>query len=391
MIIKKIHFNITKQQGTLLNIFTNLGKDTIKFKAQHTINYKIISLNYYKNNHSNINNLIIYYKINSLDDKTKFIKLLNKFPPQFFTYIYICSDYNYIISRDTLKLNNIKVYKFINVFFDKDKGGSYDRYVDKLNTDEKEEFIIDYIVIKPDDYDFLHYKYMYSPNIGKGRLIQLKGTCYFNAAINSIIFTPLLANKIKEAINNKTKLIYIEDFFKDLLINKKYDSYDDKSNDFLAKLAHLYKKDTFNFNLFSDPEGGKALFVLYYIITKIFGEKSLYIINDISFGIKIIYNYNNKYDKNKTKFICNIDIPRKYIIINDIKYKLICSIIALRNKNRGHGVAAYIYNKKYYIFDSNNYNYEIDWRNPENLKNIMFYVKNFNIEEIIYHNIYMLK
>ena len=156
-------------------------------------------------------------------------------------------------------------------------------------------------------------------------------------------------------------------------------------------MAHLYKKDTFNFNLFSDPNGGNGISILYYIITKIFGDKSLYIINNIPFGLKIIHNYNNKYDKNKTQFICHIGIPRKYIIINDIKYKLICSNIALKNKNGGHEVAAYIYNKKYYIFDSHNYNFEIDWRNPENLKNIFNYAKNFNIEEIQYINIYMLK
>jgi len=100
---------------------------------------------------------------------------------------------------------------------------------------------------------------------------------------------------------------------------------------------------------------------------------------------QIIYNLVPKYDETHNIIIYYFEYVNSYIkynikykIINNIKYKLVCSILHIINtdNNIGHVVVGYICNKKYYIYDSNNFNIEIDWRYRKNIKYLDYDIDN---------------
>jgi hypothetical protein len=148
--------------------------------------------------------------------------------------------------------------------------------------------------------------------------------------------------------------------------------------------------------MFTPKDGGFTLYYLYYILSKIFDKKCIFYKNYENIYFKyftFISNLQSKYNKEHNiiyiEKISNINYNIKYKFINNNKYKLVCSILHIINtdNNIDHVVVGYICNKKYYIYDSNNINIEIDWRYKQNILNINNYNGNYKFESYI--NIYI--
>ena len=365
--------------------------------------YKEINLSYYKNNYNNIDNLVI---ILEYKNKNTLLNLLNKYPPKInsnsYIYFYITNkNIEPIYKNEIEKLGKIYINKFINIY--NYKLNKNDKYGLIRYTNMNNEFKYDYIYIIKKDIQLILYNYYskdanYKYNCGDNRLLQLRGTCGFNSLINGFILTKnlriLIESNIQFRIQNNLKLNKIQRFFDFIFKNMK--SYDDKTNKITIELATLMKKYVYGFKTFlsDDYNGLKTSYLpllFNIILNKLFNiTNSLFTLNNYKpHNIKdkinlYLLKYNDYSNKHNPFLLMRFDnnIPTK-ISINKYVYELCYSYICLN----GHAVCGYICNNKYYIYDSTNFNYLIDWRfnNEKNidLNNKLPYINEYYKENML--------
>lgn len=244
--------------------------------------------------------------------------------------------------------------------------------------------------------------YMNVPLCASNRLRQLSGTCWFNTAINTLLLTPYILNIIIDNFNKngqkyieeiaaipfntclsekslKTKLHVI---LYNLFINEK------KGNNWIKASDNIIKSMIEN----NEIEGGRPIEAVNNIVNQLQLTENIKVIDLLKENIKeldildelgTVTNFklvNGKlekidsvlgapaaeYDSTLPKvFIHNYSLhnAHKVININNCRYSLVASSLAISGDSIGHAIAGLKCNDVYYIYDSNNFIIKVDWRN----------------------------
>jgi hypothetical protein len=373
---KNIIKNYSDIAQTEYNILTNDSKFILSSFIKEFYTFNIISLTYYKKNHNKIDNLIIYYDINTKKEYENFINTFTKYRPKYYTYIYLNSNENNInININDIKID-IKKIIIINYYLPELK---FKIFNEKNNILKITNF---------HERDFIFFKRM-PENCSNFRLIQYydSGTCYYNSILNGLMFTGVLNNDIINNIKENNKLNIIQEFFYNILINKKkLVRTEDKIKELHNELQKIY--------FIKNKYGGYDSDALYFTLLKLgFKKESIYINNIINikkFTDRIFNNISAKFNDKYNRFVIENDTDiYEFKIINNNRYVLAFSCLSyifaedMKNKTNNnlelHSVLAYkcAYDNKYYIYDSlGDYIFELD------------YIKNKDLLDTIYYNFY---
>lgn len=371
-----------------------------------------------------INAIFIYGEEQEIKDKTFMISVLARVYHAYKDDNIYCL---YLVNSEELVIKNreIALYAEQNHL----ENVRYKRFLNVLRSEERVLKVIgtfkrlireDYeILIFPDKNMFenmdtlrcqwwFNYLIVLFSECGKGRLLQLSGTCYLNAIINGIILSPRLRKMMLMYLNNKfessDKEQLSEFLKKDILACLDFE----KPKYFYKLLYDIFCKKTKITEFLSSKNAETDILIEYskYFSPETSGQGGSFrntfykLLDDCTDDKKI---YFRKGDDIKTKdskdifviegheetnnFISRKDFSNVEFAYISVQGKYISG--PRQGERAGHGMCGFICNKIFYIYDSaTNMFFLINWTDHTDLENFLDEYNSFNDYLIKYEYIY---